>query len=173
MPSKGIPPSFTTRQILAWCKRLALWFMCLTSSGLHSKYPVQFVEWVPGKKGHAFHREISEAKRNSPSSSLSTPHSFLWSIYTLFASLRHNGSSIQRAGLNKTGWIWPQSSAELKGGKAEMVLRKSVGWLPLEEPTPGYGQKFADVTASSSRKASIATLFLGASLRREFENTNF
>lgn len=127
MPSKGIPPSFITRQILAWCERLALWFMCLTSLGQHSKYPVQFVEWVPGKKGQAFHREISEAKRNSPSSSLSTPHSFLWSIYILFASLLHNGSFIQYASLNKTEWIWPQSSAELKGGKAEMVLRKSVG----------------------------------------------
>lgn len=68
------------------------------------------------------------------------------------------------------------SSAELKGGKAEMVLRKSVGRqssrFHLKSPCLDMG-RFAGATASSSRKASIATLFSGAFLRREFENTNY
>lgn len=57
-----------------------------------------------------------------------------------------------------------------------MVLRKSVGRrssrFHSKSPCLDMG-RFADATASSSRKASIATLFSGASLRREFENTNF
>lgn len=56
----------------------------------------------------------------------------------------------------------------MEGGVKLRVLRKMLRaedpGHSTEEPTPGYGQAFADTTSDSFRGGSTAPLFSGASL---------